>query len=129
MILLFQEDIEQFSDPEDMMEGIREVVEAGEDSEDDESLVRLTTLTSHNADSLSKSHPESWYRDEDLSAAEADLQALQHAENQQHHNQAHVQHNSNQHQQQSSQELELTHMCELCGDAFHTKARLNQHLR
>ena len=110
------------------MEGIREVVEAGEDSEDDESLVRLTTLTSHNSDSLPKSHSETWYRDEDLSATEADLQALQHAENQQHHNQEHIQHHASQHQQ-PSQDLELTHMCELCGDAFHSKARLNQHLR
>lgn len=123
-----QEDIEQFSDPEDMMEGIREVVEAGEGSdEDSDSLVRLTTLTTHGADSISKSHSETWYRDDDISATEADLQALQHAENEQR-NQGHIQHQTNAHQQTTHQ-LEVAHMCDLCGDAFHSKARLNQHLR
>lgn len=37
--------------------------------------------------------------------------------------------NTTQQQQSRQTHLELTHMCELCGDAFHTKARLNQHLR
>ncbi|XP_034240071.1 zinc finger protein 473-like isoform X2 [Thrips palmi] len=124
-----QEDIEQFSDPEDMMEGIREVVEAGEGSdEDSQSMVRLTTLTTHSADSVDKSHSDSWYRDDDISATEADLQALQHAENEQR-NQGHIQHEGNSHQQQAATQLEVAHMCDLCGDAFHSKARLNQHLR
>lgn len=110
-----------------MMEGIREVVEAGEGSdEESESMVRLTTLTTHGDD---KSHSEEWYRDDDISATEADLQALQHAENEQR-NQGHIQHETNTHQQEpSAHQLEVAHMCDLCGDAFHSKARLNQHLR
>lgn len=103
------------------MEGIREVVEAGEESEEEtESMTRLTTLTSHGGGGLQKSHTETWYR-EDLSATEVDLQAFQHAENE------HIQHQTS--QQQQPAQIEVTHMCELCGDAFHSKARLNQHLR
>ncbi|KAK6637553.1 hypothetical protein RUM44_007975 [Polyplax serrata] len=87
-----QEEIEEFSDPEDMMEGIRVEVHSDDEKETTE---KETTIQ------------KEWYREEDLHAAEADLQEME---------------------ARTKTVYVDAHMCGMCNEAYHSKAALNQHI-
>ncbi|KAL0272843.1 UNVERIFIED_CONTAM: hypothetical protein PYX00_005667 [Menopon gallinae] len=87
-----QEEIEEFSEPEDMMEGIRVEVHSDDDKE---TLEKDGTIQ------------KEWYREEDLHAAEADIREME---------------------ARTKTVYVDAHMCEMCNEAYETKALLNQHI-
>lgn len=105
-----QEEIE-FSDPEDLMEGIRDVVNVGGTDTGDEA--DMDCLSPSTMVSSVKNNVKDWYRDEDLHEAEVDLQEME-----------------DQHQQLPAvQQAVADNTCELCGAGFDSKAEVNQHLQ
>lgn len=108
-----QEEIEEFSEPEDLMEGIQVSVD-GADGDTDEGEMDCLTSSSI-VRSLKNSNDKDWYREEDLHAAEADLQEME-QQHQQHHQQLH-------------HGVENDNVCELCGEVFDDKRQFDQHFR
>ena len=108
-----QEEIDEFSEPEDLMEGIRGVVDVGSVDTGDEADIDCHTSPSV-VRGLKNSNDKEWYREEDLHATEADLREME----------------ANHQQQQNHHSLgEPDHMCELCGDVFDSKIQLEQHVQ
>nr|CAD7202759.1 unnamed protein product [Timema douglasi] len=103
-----QEEIEEFSEPEDLMEGIRGVgVGVEDDSGDDMTCLPPVRGLKPGVDKV-------WYREEDLHATEVDLQAIE------------AQHHQVSHDGLTSEE---DHICELCGDIYESRHTLTQHVR
>lgn len=119
-----QEEIEEFSEPEDLMEGIRGVVDVGGVDTGDEADMECIPSPPV-VRGLKNNNDKEWYREEDLHAAEADLQEIeeQHHQQQQHHHHHHHPHLHHQHLDESD------NICELCGDVYETKTQLEQHVR
>lgn len=116
-----QEEIEEFSEPEDLMEGIRGVVDVGGVDTGDEADMECIP-SPQIVRGLKNNNEKEWYREEDLHAAEADLQEIeeQHHHQQQQHHHPHINH----------QNLdEPDNICELCGDVYETKSQLEQHVQ
>ncbi|XP_069679199.1 uncharacterized protein [Periplaneta americana] len=114
-----QEEIEEFSEPEDLMEGIRGVVDVGGVDTSDEADIECLPSPAV-VRGLKNNNDKEWYREEDLHAAEADLQEMEeqhHQQQQQHHHHLHP------HLE------EPDNICELCGDVYETKIQLEQHVR
>lgn len=88
-----QEEIEEFSEPEDMMEGIRVEVHSDDEKDGTEKDAAIQ---------------KEWYREEDLHAAEADLREME---------------------ARTKTVYIDGHMCEMCNEAYETKAALNQHIQ
>jgi len=116
-----QEDIEEFSEPEDLMEGIRGVVDVGDVDTGDEADMGCIPSPPV-VRGLKNNNEKEWYREEDLHAAEADLQEIE----EQHHQQQQHQHHSHFHHQPVD---EPDNICELCGDVYETSAQLEQHVQ
>ncbi|PSN45391.1 hypothetical protein C0J52_07552 [Blattella germanica] len=117
-----QEEIEEFSEPEDLMEGIRGVVDVGSVDTGDEA--ELECLSSPVVRGLKNNNDKEWYRD--LHAAEADLQEIEEQHHQQQQNHHHLHHHHHHHHQSLD---ETDNICELCGDMYETKEQLEQHVR
>ncbi|XP_063237025.1 zinc finger protein 37-like [Bacillus rossius redtenbacheri] len=104
-----QEEIEEFSEPEDLMEGIRGVVEVDGDTGDEADMDCLGPSSLMRG--LKSGVDKVWYREEDLRATEVDLQAME---------------SSNQPGQPTSEE---DHICDLCGDIYESRDHLTDHVR
>ncbi|GLH06940.1 hypothetical protein R5R35_007655 [Gryllus longicercus] len=107
-----QEEIEEFSEPEDLMEGIQVSVDGADGDTDDGDMDCLTS--SSIVRGLKNNNDKDWYREEDLHAAEADIQEMEQQQQQ---------------QQQHQHTAEHDNVCELCGELFEDKGQFDQHLR
>ncbi|KAJ9587000.1 hypothetical protein L9F63_019418 [Diploptera punctata] len=108
-----EEEIEEFSEPEDLMEGIRGVVDVGSvDTGDEADMECLPSPPVVRG--LKNTNDKEWYREEDLHATEADLREME----------AHHQLQQNHHGLG-----EPDNICELCGEDYETKLQLEQHVR
>lgn len=139
---------DEFSEPEDLMEGIRSVVEAsgGQCSEDEEEDFKINLMQA-------EKNQRDWYQADELMATEVDLQEIeaeqnkrQNDENQQTQVDADLCDNSckfeireiedeefvesagtNRKQKRNNNQRKCSFVCGLCGDSFDSREQYNDH--